>query len=256
MRHPPPPCSRTAAPRHIGGALLLAATLAFAVLPARADLYLNIAADSAMMAQSVAVQMGMAAVSKSYYPLDGRGSAPRAQPKSAALRIGSDRAISRQVRQRFRDGLVRANPGAETAIDQALAKDWLQGYRTDIAAPNGLDANNLADVYAGYMIASWAIVRQRDTIAPRAIAAVRRTMAQQLGQGGAAAAMTPADRQRAGETLIYQTTLIMANREALARGGNAQRRQQAAEHYHRVFQQDSGIDLARLDLTEQGFVQR
>ena len=244
-----------AALRRIGGTLLLA-TLAFATLSARADTYLNMAADSAMMAQAVAAQMGMAAVSKNYYPRDDRSSAPRTEPKSAALRIGSDRAISREVQQRFRDGLVRANAGAEAAIDQALARDWLKGYRTDIAAPNGLDASNLADVYAGYMIATWAIVHQRDTIPPRAIAAVRRKLAQQLGEGGAAAAMTRPDRQRAGEMLIYQTTLIMANREVLARGGDAQRRQQAAEHYRRVFRQDSGIDLARLDLTEQGFVQR
>ncbi|MFT3666050.1 DUF6683 family protein [Piscinibacter sp.] len=252
----PPPSRREAAPRRIGGTLLLAAALSLTTLPARADPFLNMAENSAMMGRSVAAQMGMAAVSKSYYPQDGRPPGPRTQPKIAALRIGSDRAISREVRQRFRDGLVRANPGAEAAIDRALAKDWLQGYRTDIAVPNGLDARNLADVYAGYMIANWAIVHQRDTIAPQAIAAVRRTMAAQLGAGGAAAAMTGAERQRAGETMIYQTTLIMANREALAREGNAQRRQQAAEHYRRVFRQDSGVDLARLDLTDRGFVQR
>lgn len=249
MHHQTPPRQR-----RTGHALLLSAALALAVPVARAELYLNMAADSAMMAQSVAAQMGMAAVSRSYDPRDGKD-AQRGAARQG-LQIGSDRAVSQQVRQRFRDGLVRANPGAEAAIDQALAKDWLKGYRSDIAGPNGLDARNLADVYAGYMIANWAVVHQRDTIAPRAIAAVRQTLARQLRADSAAAALDAATRQRAGETLIYQTTLIMANREALAKSGNSARRREAATHYRRIFQQDSGIDLGTLDLTEQGFVPR
>lgn len=254
--HPPPPSAR---PRTALATALLCGLLWAGTPTAQADtLFLNMASDSAMMAQSVAAHMGMAAVSKSYYP---KGTSAPAAPKAqdsarTALAMGTDRRISQQVKQHFRDGLVRANPGETRAIDEALAKDWLAGYRSDIARPNGLDARNFADVYVGYIIANWAIVHQRDTISPKSIAAVQQTVRQQLRNEGALAAMGADERQRAGESMVYQTTLIMANREALAKAGRTARRQEAAEHYRRLFLQDSGVDLARLALTDQGFVSR
>lgn len=194
------------------------------------------------------------------------GSLPLPSPLSSAsatnpgvvadLQIGADPAISSSVKSAFHDQLVQAHPSRRAAIDQALRQDWLAGYRDEIAAPNGLDVRNLADAVTAYTIAAWAIVNQRETIRPQAIAAVRDSMRAAMAASPQTAAMNAAERQRMAEELIHHTVLIMANRTEIARTRNKSLADSAARHYRSAALAGMQTDLAGLDLTDRGFVQR
>ena len=175
---------------------------------------------------------------------------------AASLRIGTDPAISRQVRQAFRDQLVAGNPNRAADIDRALGRDWLAGYRTDIARPNGLDASNLADAMTAHAISTWALVHRATTISPRAITAVRDELRADLPANPQVARLDAAARQRLGEALIYQTVLNMANREHLHRSGDGALAEQAARRAREDFRAGTGIDLDALRLTDGGFAPR
>lgn len=179
-------------------------------------------------------------------------------PHAAALRIGHDAAISKEVRQGFRNQLLQNNPGAQSAsaIDRALAMDWLAAYRREIAHPNGLDADNLADAVTAFYISSWALVNRVDTISPRSIASVRDAIRADIGDQPKLAALGAAERQKLGEALIYQTVLAMANREHLHRTGDRALAARMSDNTWRHFRQDMGVDLKSLRLTDSGFVTR
>ena len=186
----------------------------------------------------------------------GRRPAPPARAVRASLAFGSDPAISRRVRQRFRDALMQAHPTERAAIDRALASDWLQGYREEIARPNGLDTRSLPDAFTAYLIASWALVHGQVQLPSAGIRAVRDRLREALASHPDAQTWSPAARQAAGEEAIHHTVLVMANRLQLHRQPDAQRQAAAARHYRTQVLQGTGIDLAQLALTPAGFVRR
>ena len=174
----------------------------------------------------------------------------------AALRVSSDPRISAQVKDQFRQQLIQANAPQRAAIERALAKDWLQGYRREVAQPNGLDSQNLADSMTAYTVAAWAIVHQQMQISPRAVTSVRDTLRSNLAANPALAKMSAAERQVLSEQLIYQTVLIMANRTEIQRTGNSALAQAAASHYRQAARTGMQLDLDQLALTQQGFIER
>lgn len=173
----------------------------------------------------------------------------------AIITYRSDPAISAAVKEAFREQLTDANPQRAGDIDRALQQDWLAGYRSDIARPNGLDADNLADANTAYLIASWALVNNVETLSSHAIAVVRNQMRAAVSNSRDVIGMTDGEKQEAAETLIYNTVLVMANRIEIAKTRDSALHQQAAAHYDAAFK-GLGIDLTALELTENGFVRR
>lgn len=200
----------------------------------------------------------------SYIDKSRRPGTPPARPRNgpgrpatvADLRVGGDPAISRKVKADFRAGLLRSHPDQQAAIDQALSRDWLAGYRAEIAAPNQLDARNLADAVTGYMVAAWAIVHKQQQISPRAIASVRDHFRATMAASPQTAGLSAGARQQMAEELAYQTVLIMANRTHIARTGDARLADAAARHYRATVRTGARVDLQALLLQDDGFVSR
>ncbi|GEM_PF-3203344 len=238
-------------------ALILSMAAGCWALPAQAQYY-----DGPAYSFPVMDMMGpaMAGTSMSSYinrqnpRRDDRDGTPP-QPR-ASLQVPRDRALSQRVKAEFRADLVRINPGKEVAIDQALAQDWLAGYRTDIAVPNGLDPANLADAVTAYVIAGWAIVNRQEQISARGIARVRDNFRAAMAASPQTAGLSAAARQEMAERLIYQTVLIMANRVQIARTRDNQLAEAAARHYRETLRSGTGIDLANLKLEDSGFIAR
>lgn len=185
----------------------------------------------------------------------GNRPAPAGRP-AADLRFSATPAISQGIKARFRARLIRDNPGKRAEIDRALARDWLAGYRTDIATPNGLDPRNLADAVTAYFVASWAIVHKVDQISPRAVASVRDHFRTAMAASPQTNRMRASARQEMGEELIYQTVLIMANRTQIARTRDARLADAASRHYRSAVQTGAHVDLQALRLEDRGFVAR
>jgi len=185
---------------------------------------------------------------------NGRGEVPPV-PAVANLTVGTDPAISQRVKNQFRDQLVRANPGKQADIDRALARDWLAGYRDEIARPNGLDAANLADAVTAYLVAAWAIVHKQTQISPRAIASVRDHVRSAMAASPQTARLDARARQDMAEQLIYQTVLIMANRTQIARTRDTVLADAASRQYRAAVKAGAKVDLQGLRLLERGFTQ-
>lgn len=183
-----------------------------------------------------------------------RGNPPRVSTRAeTALDVSDNAEISRQVKRAFRDELLRQNPGQKGAVDRALATDWLAGYRDEIARPNGLKPDNLADVMTAYLIAGWAIVHKREAISPQSIRAVRDQLRETIPSNQLLARQSEVERQRMAEELMYSTVLIMANRVEISRTKNAQLADQASRHYRQVVESGMRVDLSKLALTDAGF---
>lgn len=229
----------------------LALVLAATGLPARAQdtIFMTQFNDSAAFLQSYIGNEALGAVARQQAETVAASTAP------AELTFGSDPTISEQVRTAFGQGLVAATPDRQAAIEEALSSDWLGGYARDIAQPNGLDPNNVADAYAGYVIASWALVNGETTLSSAGIASFRDTVRQRLSKSAALAELSAADRQMLGEELMYNTVLVMANRVALYQNPNPTLAEHAAAHYGEQFLA-AGVDLTTLTLTDAGLVGR
>lgn len=192
-----------------------------------------------------------------------RGSRPTEKPsssdagrraKAVDLRISSSPAISQKVKADFRAQLIRSNPDRRAAIDQALARDWLAGYRSEIARPNKLDPRNLADAVTAYMVAAWAIVHKQEQLSSPGIASVRDHFRNAMAESPQTARLSAAARQEMAETLIYQTVLIMANRTQIARTKDRKLADAASRHYRSAVRTGANIDLHNLRLEGRGFV--
>lgn len=216
--------------------------------------------DSAQIMDSYVGQAAMASVAIRRPAPKGRETSPerRSPPPRravASLTFAVDANVSRQVRDRFRDQLVRSNPAKAGEIDTALKQDWMRGYASDIARPNGFDPRNVADSHAAYLIASWALVNNVTTLPPRGITAVRDKVRADLIADPKIAALSVSRKQELGENLNYNTVLVMANRTRIYETGDKALRAAATRHYSAQFAR-LGIDLTRLQLTDAGFVAR
>jgi hypothetical protein len=226
-----------------------AALVATPIAAEAQDFGMTLFNDSIDLTNAYVAQSAMASVS---------GSTPLTAPPPAAivadvLEFDSSVAISEKVRDAFRDQLVQSHPDATQAIDRALRQNWLNGYDAEIATPNGLDVDNLADANTAYLIASWALVNNVKTLDPRGILSVRDQMRAAVSNSRQASSMADAEKQEAAEILIYNTILVMANRVQIANSGDMALQRAAADHYGAGFM-DLGIDLMALDLTNSGFV--
>lgn len=181
------------------------------------------------------------------------GASAAAAPSQARLLVSDNADISRRTQRAFRDQLVRANPKQKHAIDQAFQQDWLVGFRNEVARPNGLRHDNLADILTAYLIAAWAIVHKQQDISPTSIKTVRDQLRQSLTTNPALTNLDAAERQRIAEDLIYNTVLIMANRVEIARTRDHRLASKASRHYRDVVESAMRIDLLKLELTDAGF---
>lgn len=228
-------------------AALLGTALLTAPLPTRAqDFGMVMFSDSIDLTNAYVAQSAFASVA-------GGGTSAVTLSEPANLKFRIDQRISDQIREDFRRQLITANPSAETAINAALSKDWLRGYRDEIASPNDLDASNLADAYTAYLVSGWALVNAVDRPSNKGILAVRDALREAIAANPEVQHMSDADRQRSAESLIYNTVLIMANRVRIFKTGDSIMQRAASTHYHASFAA-LGIDLSNLTLTDRGFV--
>ncbi|MHA6690901.1 DUF6683 family protein [Devosia sp. A449] len=229
------------------GALLGAALLA---TPVQAqDFGMVLFNDSIDLTNAYIAQEAMASVANA----GAHAVTTKARTAAEVLQFGTDRGISAQVREQFRSELINTHPSQAAAIDAALRQDWLRGYREEIATPNGLDPANLADAYTGYLVASWALVNNVETLSDRAIASVRNSMRMAMAENTAIAMMSDAEKQHVAESLIYNTVLVMANRIHISQMGDMSLQRAAADHYQAAFLA-LGIDLSKMALSDTGFV--
>jgi hypothetical protein len=152
----------------------------------------------------------------------------------------------------FTNNTRSIDPAGAAQMEQLFASTDVIGLIGDVMKDYGLNPNNLADVYAVYWVNAWQASRgDMSDISPAAYKAVSAQAARGLSVSPEFAAATDAQKQEMAEALMIQAAMIASHME-IAAGNPAQMRAIAKAVTQGA--KASGLDLANMELTEQGFV--
>jgi hypothetical protein len=118
----------------------------------------------------------------------------------------------------------------------------------------GFSSSNLGDTFAGYLIIAWEIVHNADASSnPSGIRRVREAVGQILEQKGKAARFSNENKQKYSEVFKCLTELVREQDQRLRQANNGAAQHQLESQIVQTARK-FGIDLRRLRLTDQGFV--
>lgn len=175
-----------------------------------------------------------------------------------SLSFASTPEVERATRQKLLASVLAVTEGEqlEEQVRLTIRSDdlWLQF--TEVLNQAELSINNMADIAAATYLLSWQVVNSNDIGAgAAAIRAVRDSIASGMAAQGQVARMSDAEKQQAASVMAYMTTVAANSANELRRTGNQDALARLREHLHAAFL-SVGVDLDRLRLTEQGFVER
>lgn len=175
-----------------------------------------------------------------------------------SLSFASTPEVERATRQKLLASVLAVTEGEqlEEQVRLTIRSDdlWLQF--TEVLNQAELSINNMADIAAATYLLSWQVVNSNDIGAgAAAIRAVRDSIASGMAAQGQVARMSDAEKQQAASVMAYMTTVAANSANELRRTGNQDALARLREHLHAAFL-SVGVDLDRLRLTDQGFVER
>lgn len=183
--------------------------------------------------------------------------APAQAPADAVrtLDFERDAAVSARERGAFAAHLA-TQPDGGGAVAEAVRSGKLMDEFDRLLQRYGYSPRNLGDVLGAYLVICWEIVSESDSNdEPAGQRAVRRQLAGPLASVPAIARMSDAQKQGQAERTAYLTMVAASAYQELKRGGDPARLADLQRNVHASLLQ-SGIDLERLVLTEDGLVAR
>lgn len=166
--------------------------------------------------------------------------------------------VERATRQKLLASVLAVTEGEqlEEQVRLTVRSDDLWFQFTEVLNQAELSINNMADITAATYLISWQVVNSNDVGAgAAAIRAVRDSIASGMAAQGQVARMSNAEKQQAASVMAYMTTVAANSANELRRSGNDDALARLREHLHAAFL-SVGVDLDRLRLTDQGFVER
>jgi hypothetical protein len=183
--------------------------------------------------------------------------APAQVPADAVrtLDFERDAAVSAREREAFAAHLATQPDGGGPVV-QAVRSGKLMDEFDRLLQRYGYSPRNLGDVLGAYLVICWEIVSESDSNdEPAGQRAVRRQLAGPLASVPAIARMSDAQKQGQAERTAYLTMVAASAYQELKHGGDPARLADLQRNVRASLLQ-SGIDLERLVLTEDGLVAR
>ena len=172
-----------------------------------------------------------------------------------ALSFRRDPAVSARVQQ----DTIRAfgrTPGQVADLETVIGSGRMMREFDAILRRYGYDPHNLGDVLAAHLLISWEVANDGDSRAsPEGQRAVRRQLIGPLAAVPELAAMSDAAKQAQAERTAYLTMVSAVSYQSLKRQGDRQALAALAAGMQRSLQ-ETGVDLQRLTLGEDGLVER
>ena len=167
----------------------------------------------------------------------------------------------------FSDLAFRSDPGVTdkvrafyTSYTKSAAYAGMPSFDTMINrfdrrfANYGFSSHNLGDTFAGYLIIAWELVHNADaSTTPEGIRRVREAVCRIIEQKGKAAHFSEENKQKYSEIFKCLTELVREQDKRLRQANNQAAEQQLSNQIVQTAHK-FGIDLRRLRLTDQGFV--
>ena len=172
---------------------------------------------------------------------------------SDVFRYTRSAANSGQIIENYLNKIQPANPLLASQIRYVMTRQDIIAQTSKAIAPAGLQADNVADVFAMWWISAWRAANSDTAGAAsgKKLRAVRAQVAQILLSSGALLPLSNIQKQEMAETMIIQT-FVTGFSESQAKGDSAK----LANIRQEVMQMHltAGLDLTSIKLTENGFV--
>jgi hypothetical protein len=148
----------------------------------------------------------------------GSGPAPAIDPDAArALHFTSTPAAHDSVLANVADFLAHGDRNAAPGIRGTLASSDVLAQFDGVLQQYGWNKDDLADVYAAYLVMSWEVINGGDaTEHVPGIAAVRAKVRQALAANAKLRGLGDTDKQKAAETLAYLAVIASASQDTPA----------------------------------------
>ena len=173
-----------------------------------------------------------------------------ARAASVRLAYHPTKALQRQAEEGILHRLERKNPGAADALGQQMAKHDFGRVYTGLVGPFGLRDDDVVDIMTAYTALGYLIATGAPDPSRASLRALRSRIAAQLAGdpqfGGEA-------RGRLGEEIKVLFVNLHAGWQSARKEGNVEA---YADGVNELFEQQGGVDLRRVVLTDQGFVAR
>jgi uncharacterized protein DUF6683 len=180
-------------------------------------------------------------------------SAVTTQNRSAAtLTYIPDPRVSEQTRTAVLDTLSRQNPTLRAQMDGALNGPTVLRIFDRFMSLHGFSSRNVADDMAMSLLVSWEIVTG-NVATPGQIRGTDNQVRGVFLNTPQLRAMTNLERQQMAENIAYQIVIGSAANRQFRRTGDQAQLAQLRQTAETILRQ-RGVDLARLRLTERGFV--
>ncbi len=192
------------------------------------------------------------------YRANASRSSPRtaeAAPVGVATTYRASPGVTERVKRQYIDFVAKQGPGDLNKAREEVGRldpvrVWSRGVAED-----GLHPGDVADAMASYWVLNWAVANGGDNTREQMLA-VRRNLQPTIASNPAFTRLSDAQKQEMAEALminyIFQrevyTRALQAHDEPLL----ARLRAAAVAR----FQHEAGVDLRRIALTDQGFVNR
>ena len=170
------------------------------------------------------------------------------QPQN--LNYSPSKSLRQKNMAKFLADIQKSDPKFAASLQQLNTQGDLIDIIDREIRPVGLSANNVADAYTVWWITAWEAVHGREANATSSMVAnVKRQVEQSIASSSAFGQMNGAQKQTLAEVFLVQTLMIEA-----AKGSPSLQ----AELPSTVNQgaQKMGLDLTKMNLTENGFVPR
>lgn len=175
-----------------------------------------------------------------------------------ALEFSTSGKVESATRRKIFESLSQttSDPAMLEELRKSVDSDAVWNQFDRLLRSFGYSSDNLADVMTAYYVINWEVVNGEDaTRHPDGIRAINRALTSTLAASPELQAMSDAEKQEAAEIMAYMATIAGAAKNELRdRGDGAGLADLQSAIRQTVLKQ--GIDLARLQLTDQGFVSR
>ncbi|MEN4901935.1 DUF6683 family protein [Luteimonas sp. TWI1437] len=171
------------------------------------------------------------------------------------LSFRRDPAISARVQQETIQAFGR-NTQQVADLEKVIGSGELLRQFDGILRRYGYDPTNLGDVLAAHLLISWEVANDRDSArVPDGQRAVRRQLIGPLAAVPQIAGMSDAAKQAQAERTAYLTMVSALSYQTMKRQGNREALATLASGVRKGLQ-GNGIDLQRIELTDDGLVAR
>jgi hypothetical protein len=171
------------------------------------------------------------------------------------LSFRRDPAISARVQQETIQAFGR-NTQQVADLEKVIGSGELLRQFDGILRRYGYDPANLGDVLAAHLLISWEVANDRDSArVPDGQRAVRRQLIGPLAAVPQIAGMSDAAKQAQAERTAYLTMVSALSYQTMKRQGNREALAALASGVRKGLQ-GNGIDLQRIELTDDGLVAR